>query len=76
MLFSLKIPGREEQYLALVRWYDFKYNNADRLTKYDCSLMKMIPMFTIIEVDSIIEPVHIIPRFGKSNEYFINVFVF
>jgi hypothetical protein len=27
MLFSLKIPGREIQELALVHWYDFKYND-------------------------------------------------
>ena len=38
--------------------------------------MKAIPMFIIIAVDSIVEPVHIIPRFEKTNEYFINMFIF
>ena len=76
MLFSLKIPGHEVQELALVHWYDFKYSNSDRLFKYDCPLMKSIPMFTIIAVNSIAEPVHVIPRFEKTNEYFINMFIF
>ena len=65
MLFSLKISGHEIQELALVHWYDFKYGNLQRLFKYDCPLMKAIPMFTIISVDSIAELVHVIPRFNK-----------
>ena len=76
MLFSLKIPGHKEQELALVQWYEFKYNNSYRLFKYDCPHMKSISMFTVIAIDSIIEPVHVIPRFNKTNEYFINLFIF
>ncbi|PKK56506.1 hypothetical protein RhiirC2_721821 [Rhizophagus irregularis] len=76
MLFGLKIPGHEEQYLGLVQWYDFKNNNPHKLFKYDCPLVKIIPMYTIVSIDSIVEPVHVIPRFGRSNEYFINVFIF
>lgn len=38
--------------------------------------MKSISTFTVIAVDSIVEQVHIIPQFGKSNEYFINLFMF
>uniref|UniRef100_U9UMF9 Uncharacterized protein n=1 Tax=Rhizophagus irregularis (strain DAOM 181602 / DAOM 197198 / MUCL 43194) TaxID=747089 RepID=U9UMF9_RHIID len=49
MLFSLKIPGHEEQELALVQ-------------------LMIIQMFTIIAVDSIIEPVHVILHFEKSND--------
>lgn len=76
MLFSLKIPGHDIQELALVHWYDFKYSNQNQLFKYDCPLMKAVPMFTVIAVDSIVEPVHVIPRFGKTNEYFVNMFIF
>jgi hypothetical protein len=76
MLFSLKIPGHEEQKLALVHWYDFKYSNPRQLYKYDCPHMKTISTFTIIAVDSIVEPIHVIPRFGKINEYLINSFIF
>ena len=76
MLFSLKIPGHETQELALVHWYDFKYSNPHQLFKYDCPLMKAIPMYTIIAVDSIAESVHIISRFEKTNEYFVNTFIF
>ena len=38
--------------------------------------MKAIPMFTIIAVDSIVELIHIILGFEKTNEYFINMFIF
>ncbi|CAB4438482.1 unnamed protein product [Rhizophagus irregularis] len=76
MLFSLKIPGHEEQELALIQWYNFKNNNSHKLLKYDCPHMKSISTFTVIAVDFIIEQVHIVPRFGKSNEYFINLFMF
>nr|CAG8445894.1 2857_t:CDS:2 [Entrophospora candida] len=70
------IPGHNEQNLALVHWYKFKYNDSQRLFKYDCPHMKSVPMFTIIAIDSIIGPVHIIPRFNKPNEYFINLSMF
>jgi hypothetical protein len=62
--------------LALVNWYDFKYSNPNQLFKYDCPFMKAIPMFTVISVDSIVEPVHVISRFERINEYFINTFIF
>ena len=51
-------------------------NTSQRLFKYDCPYMKSIPMFTIIAIDSIIGPVHIILCFNKPNEYFINLFIF
>ncbi len=35
--------------------------------------MKTILMFTIIAVNSIVELVHIISCFEKTNEYFINI---
>ncbi|PKY23593.1 hypothetical protein RhiirB3_387349 [Rhizophagus irregularis] len=76
MLFSLKIPGHEEKNLALVNWYDFKYNVSHRLFKYDCPHLKKILIFTVIAVESIIEPIHIVPRFEKDNEYFVNLFIF
>ncbi|POG60800.1 hypothetical protein GLOIN_2v1847398 [Rhizophagus irregularis DAOM 181602=DAOM 197198] len=66
MLFGLKIPGHEEQYLGLIQWYDFKNNNPHKLFKYDCPLVKIIPMYTIVSIDSIVEPVHVIPRFENK----------
>ena len=62
--------------LALIQWYDFKYQAKDRLFKYDCPHLKLLEMFTLIAIESIIEPVHIIPRFGKENEYLANMFLF
>ncbi|CAG8748856.1 16855_t:CDS:1, partial [Funneliformis caledonium] len=51
----LKIPGHEKQELALVHWYNFKYNNPHWLFKYDCTHIKSVPIFTIIAIDSIVE---------------------
>ncbi|GES94792.1 kinase-like domain-containing protein [Rhizophagus clarus] len=76
ILFSLKIPNHKIQELALISWYDFKYNNLNQLFKYDCPFMKVISMFIVISVDSIVQPVHVILRFGRTNEYFINMFIF
>lgn len=79
MLFRLKIQinSREQLYdLALVQWYDFKYQAKNRLFKYNCPHLKLIEMFTLVTIESIIEPVHIVPRFNNENEYLVNMFLF
>lgn len=79
MLLRLKIKINlcEQSYdLALVQWYDFKYQAKSRLLKYDCPHLKLIEMFTLISIESIVELVHIVPRFGKENEYLVNKFLF
>jgi hypothetical protein len=74
---KIKINSYEQSYdLALVQWYDFKYQAKNRLFKYDCPHLKLVEMFTLIAIESIIELVHIIPRFGKENEYLVNKFLF
>jgi hypothetical protein len=79
MLLRLKIQinnEKKEYEFALVQWYDFKYQAKNRLFKYECPHLKLIEMFTLVAIDSIIEPVHIISRFGKKNEYLVNTFLF
>ena len=79
MLFRLKIQvnSYEQSYdLALIQWYDFKYQAKSQLFKYNCPHLKLIEMFTLIAIESIIELVHIIPRFGKENEYLVDNFIF
>lgn len=44
--------------------------------KYNYPDMKSISIFTIIAVNFIVKQVYIIFQFGKSNEYFINLFIF
>ena len=79
MLFRLKIQINlcEQSYdLALVQWYDFKYQAKNWLFKYNCPHLKLLEMFTLIVLESIIEPVHIIPQFNKENKYLVNMFLF
>ena len=74
---KLQINSCEQSYdFALIQWYDFKYQAKNRLFKHDCLHLKLIEMFTLIAIESIIELVHIIPRFGKDNEYLVNKFLF
>lgn len=75
MLCSVKISSFNEAfYLALVRWYDYKYKN--RLNLYDCPWIKLTSQYEFIPIDSVVEPIHIIPRFEKNNEYLVNTFMF
>ena len=60
--------------LALIQWYDFKLQNTSY--KYECPYMKLVDIYNIIEVDTIQDIVHIILRFDKNNEYFVNNFIF
>ena len=62
--------------VALVQWYDFRYKSTNRLTKYGCPLVQLLNDFNFIPVESIIELIHVIPRYDKHNEYFINHFMF
>ena len=64
MLCSVKITSINKTFdLALVQWYDYKNNSKP--DKYE-----------FIPVESGVEPVHIIQRFIKNDEYFVNNFMF
>ena len=60
--------------LALIQWYDFKYQNWPYL--YECSQLKLTEIYNFIDIESIQDIVHIIPRFNSNNEYFVNKFIF
>ena len=60
--------------LALIQWYDFKYQNRPYL--YECSRLKLTEIYNFIDIESIQDIVHIIPRFNSNNEYFVNKFIF
>ena len=57
--------------LALIQWYDFKSQTHPYM--YGCSHIR-VKNFVVIEV--IQDVVHIVPRFGKTNEYFVNKYIF
>jgi hypothetical protein len=57
-----------------VQWYDFKFEKTPFV--YDCPLLKLVEIYNFIEIEAIEEIVHIVPRFNKENEYFVNKFIF
>ena len=59
--------------LVLVQWYNFKLQNT--LYKYECPYIKLVEIYNIIEVDVIQNTIHIIPRFDRKNEYYVNNFI-
>ena len=77
MLINVEIKDYASFDLALIRWYDFRYkNDPRRLYKYDCPLLQFTNLYNVVPVESIIELVHIIQRFERQNEYFVNVYMF
>ena len=75
MLVNIKVNEHEFD-VALTQWYDFRYKTKNRLLKYGCPLVQLLNDFNFIPVESIIELVHVVPRYDKNNEYFINYFMF
>ena len=60
--------------LALIRWYDFKFDR--NLYYYKCPLFKLTELFNVIDIEAIRNQVHVIPRFDKTNEYLVNKYIF
>ncbi|CAB4413653.1 unnamed protein product [Rhizophagus irregularis] len=60
--------------LALIQWYDFKSKRNPYL--YGCPHLKLIELYNFVAIESIHGVVHIVPRFDKQNEYFINKYIF
>ena len=60
--------------IALIEWYDFKSEVNPYL--YRCSHIKLTKIFNIVDIEAIQDTIHIIPRFDKKNEFFVNRFIF
>ncbi|RHZ67216.1 hypothetical protein Glove_302g1 [Diversispora epigaea] len=75
ILLMAKIEIKEESplNLALVQWYDFKFQKNSYL--YNCPLLKLVELYNLIPIETIDNIVHIIPRFDKDNEYFVNKYI-
>jgi len=64
--------GNEKNLLefAHVRWYE----ECDEL--WGCPKLKLINHYSCIPIKSIDKTVYIVPRFEKTNEYLVNIFIF
>jgi hypothetical protein len=60
--------------LALVQWYDFKSQNIPFV--YGCPWLKLVELYNFIEIEAIEDIVHVVSRFDKNNEYFVNKYLF
>ena len=74
MITEINIPNESPLYLALVQWYD--YRSQKNLNLYECPLLKLVEWYNLIEIEAIEDIVHIIPHFDKTNEYFVNKYLF
>jgi hypothetical protein len=76
MLVNVEIRNYSSFDLALIRWYDFRYNSNNRRYKYNCPLLKLTDEYNFVPVELIVELVQIIQRAEYQNEYFVNIFMF
>ena len=60
--------------LALIQWYDFKSQTCPYM--YGCLHIKLKELYNFVVIEAIQNVVHIVPRFGKTNEYFVNKYIF
>ena len=60
--------------LALIQWYDFK--SQTHLYMYRCPHIKLKELYNFVVIETIQDVVHIVPRFGKTNKYFVNKYIF
>ena len=74
ILLIVKIDFEDPLNLALIQWYDFKSQNHPYL--YGCPLLELTEIYNFIDIEAIQNIVHIVPRFNKSNEYFVNKYIF
>lgn len=60
--------------LALIQWYDFKSLTNPYL--YGCPYIELKELYNFVPIEAIQGTVHIVPRFDKTNEYFVNKYIF
>ena len=60
--------------LAQIQWYDFKSQTHPYM--YGCPHIRLKELYNFVVIEAIQDVVHIVPRFGKTNEYFVNKYIF
>ncbi|RHZ88348.1 hypothetical protein Glove_23g39 [Diversispora epigaea] len=75
LMAKIEIEEKPPLNLALVQWYDFKFEKNSYL--YNCPLLKLVELYNLIPIETIdnIVHIHIIPRFDEDNEYFVNKYI-
>ncbi|RHZ82081.1 hypothetical protein Glove_114g4 [Diversispora epigaea] len=73
LMAKIEIEEKPPLNLALVQWYDFKFEKNSYL--YNYPLLKLVELYNLIPIETIDNIVHIIPRFDEDNEYFVNKYI-
>ncbi|RHZ86160.1 hypothetical protein Glove_54g87 [Diversispora epigaea] len=73
LMAKIEIEEKPPLNLALVQWYDFKFEKNSYL--YNCPLLKLVELYNLIPIETIDNIVYIIPRFDEDNEYFVNKYI-
>ncbi|RHZ88118.1 hypothetical protein Glove_26g229 [Diversispora epigaea] len=74
LITEVNVPNESPFHLVLVQWYDYRFDQNSDL--YDCPLLKLVEWYNFIEIEAIEDIVHMVPRFDKTNEYFVNKYLF
>ncbi|RHZ87975.1 hypothetical protein Glove_27g77 [Diversispora epigaea] len=73
LITEIRLPNKSLMHLALVQWYDFI---EETLFVYSGPLLRLVEVYNFIEIEAIEDTIHVVPRFDKNNEYFINKYLF
>ncbi|RHZ50177.1 hypothetical protein Glove_504g6 [Diversispora epigaea] len=73
LMAKIEIEEKPLLNLALVQWYDFKFEKNSYL--YNCPLLKLVELYNLIPIETIDNIVYIIPRFDENNKYFVNKYI-
>ena len=76
LLLQIILNEKKIYNLALINWYDFKYNSKNLKYKFNCPYLKRTDQFTLISIEAVDNVVHVVKRFCKQNTYFVNYYLF
>ena len=62
----------------MVKWYDYcvpTRKEPESSDIFGCPRVKLLDEYNVVPLDSVVESVHIIPRFHKENQYLVNKYI-
>ncbi|RHZ87458.1 hypothetical protein Glove_34g80 [Diversispora epigaea] len=73
LITEIRLLNKSPMHLALVQWYDFIEETP---FVYGCPLLRLVEVYNFIEIEAIEDTIHVVPRFDKNNEYYVNKYLF
>ena len=69
-LYANGTQENESFSFVMVKWYDYclpTRKESEPLDIFGCPRVKMLEEYNIVPLESVVESVHVIPRFHKEN---------